>query len=1294
MAQLEPQPLKLRRRSVFYRLLVGILGFGLLALNISQASGSIQPVAAGFVACFVYLQVNFPLSLIKTEFNLTHVVALSAGLLYGGPTAGIGAVVGILFGQIIRPVWPGRLAPNTRPGERGHLNAFFQAGLLTTALAAGWASSGYLNGVPGTPFVLDNPQPWVPFMVFGLVFILVHGCLWLADALLLTPESGDDLRTEWRNLLLVELAVLPFTWIISLTYPVLGLGALLIAGTLPLLLASLLFAMLDSRKALQNHINELSTLNQVSEVLRSILNLEDLLSAIYDQVHSLLGVENFYVALYDAYTGNIWYPLAVKRGERQSWAPRPLTDRLTDRVIFHLKPLIYQNGTLTESGVIDLPPSQETPTAWIGVPLQRSDRVIGCLCIFSLVPKAEFSTEVQRLLEILSGQISVALDNALLYDQSQRRLAQLENLNRLSNLISASLDPENVLAQVCQSVSLVGGGERSAVFLVDPDKGLIWMAYAHELSDEFVQANLSFSLIQEGRTRCLTTGRPDVASDVRYAELDASFRDTLLKENILAMGDFPLITPEGQIGYLSVYHSQVHKFRPEELELLQTFASDAAIAVSNARLYARTDIALTRRVRQLSILEAVGRELAANLHSEQLFEIILNYALDFTGSRWGSLGLYDPEHELIQIKATSGYSRSYQTQPVHQGINGRAILKDEIQNVGDVRLEVDYLDLSGGQARAHLSIPLTYEGRVLGVLTLEKPDLHAYSPSDETFVAQLAVQAAIAVVNAELYAEIQRRLREQSTLYQVSSRLSGDRDLSSVLGTAQRAIQAALEPLASGAYLWSENEQNYQLQAGPILETRLQTGSLVGGSQRPIRLPLTLNAEGLGEHFARLAGNVPVYLHLQDELPQILQSQGQSGTQALLVPLAVHDRRLGIFLFFLDASRSICDDQVQLANAIATQAAISLQNALLFTDISRVRDRLAAVLNSVREGILMVEMDGRISLVNESVQRITSLLPGELEGRSLTRLGAEALAYLGYSRADAYLLTNTKGHIPEPDEPKVTYRVGGAHSDRYLERLTLPVWGSKRSCEGWMIVLRDVTEEHQITETRQLITETLVHDLRSPLSAVVSAIDVMEDGLTNEARAEIMPQALQVARRGSMRVLGMIESLLDIARLQSGTLELTRIPVDVQAVIDSVVIEFLPQAQDYGVVLRSDAPPGLVASADLTKFTRVITNLLDNALKFTPPGGAVSFGATTDDGMVEIRVSDTGPGIPVEFQEKIFDQFAQVPGQRGRRRGSGLGLTFCRLAIEAHGGRIWVESPPGGGSVFVFTLPAMNPQTG
>ena len=124
-------------------------------------------------------------------------------------------------------------------------------------------------------------------------------------------------------------------------------------------------------------------------------------------------------------------------------------------------------------------------------------------------------------------------------------------------------------------------------------------------------------------------------------------------------------------------------------------------------------------------------------------------------------------------------------------------------------------------------------------------------------------------------------------------------------------------------------------------------------------------------------------------------------------------------------------------------------------------------------------------------------------------------------------------------------------------------------------------------------------------------------------------------------------------------------------------MDFMPQAQDYGIVARNQIGPDIYTYADLGKVSRVLINLLDNALKFTPPGGEVCFSAERwKDDRIAVHVSDTGPGIPQEYRVKIFDQFAQVPGTRSRRRGSGLGLTFCRLTIEAHGGKIWVDSQP------------------
>ena len=257
----------------------------------------------------------------------------------------------------------------------------------------------------------------------------------------------------------------------------------------------------------------------------------------------------------------------------------------------------------------------------------------------------------------------------------------------------------------------------------------------------------------------------------------------------------------------------------------------------------------------------------------------------------------------------------------------------------------------------------------------------------------------------------------------------------------------------------------------------------------------------------------------------------------------------------------------------------------------------------------------------------------------------------------------------------------------------MPVWGGTGRAVGWLIVLRDVTEENQVAEARELITQTLVHDLRSPISSVLGAVDILDDTFTADQRDELTNQALHVARNSSQRVLGLVETLMDIARLKAGKIDLNLTWLDLHHLAKNTVNELLPPAKLAGVYLHNDVPADLPKiRADAGKLGRVLTNLLDNALKFTPEKGEVSISAELNlNGILAVHVNDTGPGIPEEFREKIFDRFSMVPGQQERRRGSGLGLTFCKLAVEAHGGRIWVEPRPGGGSTFTLTLPIDGP---
>ena len=242
-----------------------------------------------------------------------------------------------------------------------------------------------------------------------------------------------------------------------------------------------------------------------------------------------------------------------------------------------------------------------------------------------------------------------------------------------------------------------------------------------------------------------------------------------------------------------------------------------------------------------------------------------------------------------------------------------------------------------------------------------------------------------------------------------------------------------------------------------------------------------------------------------------------------------------------------------------------------------------------------------------------------------------------------------------------------------------------------------IASEKRAVEARDMLATTLVHDLRSPASAVMGALDVLAEIHQGDHTQddELFLQAVNVARHSAQRLLNMIDSLMDIARSQAGKLELSLGEVNLRKLASTVFREFLPQAREYGILLQNEITEATpTAHADQSKIMRVLSNLVDNAIKFTPAGGQVVLSAElVAPDVLAVHVRDTGPGIPAEYREAIFERFSQVPGSYGKQRGSGLGLTFCRLVVEANGGKIWVEPNPGGGSCFTFTLPVMTQPT-
>lgn len=1254
----------------FYRLLILLAAAAVLiyAVWVQRLLYSDLP-AVVLTAGFSFLLTLFPLYIGSAEFLFIPIISLTSGLIFGFLPAALGTVGGVLLGSAFR-----RLLQHYQQiigGRIGVLQAGFDAGLLILSLAA----AVFLWPIP---LAADGAQLNVNFQDYLWVvgtFAGIHAVLYVLDSPFRKELGKKGPWRKWLALFALELIPLPVVIIAKFAYTNLEISILMALFSITTVLVMALNRIGITRLKLERRLQELSTLSSISRSLSSTIQLEDLLSILQSQVTEFLGVDNFYIALYDSDIQELWYPIAVKFGARVNWSRRSKADRLTDRVILQRKPIIIHRNAHKELARIGMPAGEDPLYAWMGVPLISGDDTIGCLGVFSISSRVEFTDADLQLLITIAGQLSVAIENSLLYQQTQRRSTQMETLNQLSNLLTASLNLSDMLVQICQSVARVTDTHQAAIYLVDENDQL-YLAHAEGIPVDH-QENLANVLIKRWqRTDWEKQSSPFLVSDAYTVTLQAIELDALQKADIQAWGDFPLTTPNGNIGFLSVYFDAPYSPPASQTELLQTFASQAAMAVRNARLYLKTDEALEVRVHQLAILEAVGRRIMANFDTDQLFTIILDYAIEFTQSPWGFLGAYQASDQTLEIKAWRGYQFTRVTWPVADTLTGQAIHSRSIVNRGDVSQEPIFKDVTDGKTRSQLSVPLIYEDQVKGVITLESPNENAFGENEVHLVTQLANYAALSINNAQLYNEVQRRLREQSTLYVVTSHLVSSMELESLLKVVQEAIESAIQPQAVGIYLWAENIQAY---------ARAHQSEQ---AQFPERIQ-----PDLLDRLVRISLNVDILKAPRSDVLLADKLELEPDRRAFLIPLETKQQKMGVIVLHLEQERSLQANQIQLLQAIIAQATIAFENALLFADVLDARDRLSTILNTIGEGIVVVDVRGNVVLANHPIQAFSGINTDDLVGCHFTQLPAEVLVVIGYTPKQAANLVQKLEQGTPVESQKTTLHVDIVKPERVLERTIIPMLNRSGRAIGTMLVLRDMTEEHQIQQTRETITETLIHDLRSPLTAVRAALEILSDTAQEMGiDDELALQALSLGQSNSQKVLRLVDSLLEIARMQSGEIELEMQDLDLHELSDQVLKNFTILANEYGVFLNNEIPANFPeARADPEKLERVLSNLVDNALKFTPAGGKVNISAEPgDEHQLVLRIADNGPGIPEEYRDKIFERFRKVPNQTSRRHGTGLGLAFCRLVTEAHGGKIWVEPNQPIGSTFALTLPAAN----
>jgi signal transduction histidine kinase len=339
----------------------------------------------------------------------------------------------------------------------------------------------------------------------------------------------------------------------------------------------------------------------------------------------------------------------------------------------------------------------------------------------------------------------------------------------------------------------------------------------------------------------------------------------------------------------------------------------------------------------------------------------------------------------------------------------------------------------------------------------------------------------------------------------------------------------------------------------------------------------------------------------------------------------------------------------------------------------RIQRATQQAFDSLPDAVAVIDPEGKVEVGTESARSVFGLKPGVLMSDSpfgwLTDLFREALQQ-GRS-------ASLEG------QRSIQQFVRG--EERYYRPEAVPILDNERLTTGVILVLKDVTQLRQQDEIKRSVIRTVSHQLNTPLTSVRMAIHLLlgeKIGVLNEKQAELLVSA----REDSDRLHGILDSLLDISRLEAGKARLEFRAAPPQSIAADALEPFRRTAQDQGVSLQMDVAGDLPdVWVDTARIGHVFSNLLSNALKHTPPGGRITLTVEPGDAWVRFRVSDTGAGIPAAFLSRIFEPFFRVPGRRNEN-GAGLGLAIVKEIVETHGGTVGVESKEGKGSSFSFTL--------
>ncbi len=687
----------------------------------------------------------------------------------------------------------------------------------------------------------------------------------------------------------------------------------------------------------------------------------------------------------------------------------------------------------------------------------------------------------------------------------------------------------------------------------------------------------------------------------------------------------------------------------------------------------------TPRIRsRLDILYLVTREFSARLDIDQVLQRVLSATVASVGAYDASLLLFDaegnPENFLLSTSFKVQQRRRPRLEPIlEQGViawvkahREGVLIKDTNE---DERWYKDkHPEFSA--SRSAVAVPIQLPEQLIGVLTITASQPDQFDEDDMAMLRIIADQAAFAIANARLFKAEQRRHRLADTLASVARTINATLDLNETLALILEQLALVIDYDSSSILLLE----------GDTLYVRAVRGFEDMDDALLVKIPLDdINRP----NYRAILQKKPVLINdVNTESNWIKSSSSQEVRSWIGAPLIAQGEVIGMLTVDNHTINKYTQENVHEVAAFADHAATAVANAQTVALLRNMEDSYTILFEDSADMIMITNYHGQILSANR-------------KACLMLRRTKDALVDNDISLVDRRLKEALVEHSKRLQAwREVLLEVDIV--DAYREPISLEInarqvrYGNK-DCVQW--VGRDVSGRKESEKMRQDLINMIVHDLRGPVGNLINTIEMLPM-LIDFSEDPKIQNFLELAKRSGQEVRDLVDSMLDVGRLEGGEIYLQRSRVDLSEIIQAVQDQVMPRVISKQMALifnlLPEIPPVWI---DRSMIRRVLINLVDNAIKYTQEQGQVSLTTTLAGDTLCFAVADNGSGISKDYQARIFNKFSRIDHSSNAPAGVGLGLAFCKLAVEAHGGSIWVESEgiPGQGSTFYFTIPLLTP---